>query len=126
MKLKLLYKNLEVGSLSDIKTDMYRENGIFEILPVAQRDSSKLSEQLFEWIEIVSRLEHLESELDGEDYEENPEVNELWDRRNLLPDFEDHDCWILVDEESGKTDKISGPRFCKGGAGWYLTPTETK
>ena len=49
MKLKLLYKDLEVGSIGDIKTDMNRENGGFELLPAAQRDSSKLSEQLFEW-----------------------------------------------------------------------------
>ena len=122
--MKLLYKNIVVGSLRDLRCDMYRESGQIDLLPIKQRESTELSRQLFEWVENISRLEELDLVLNDEEYDDSREVKKLWERRSRLPDFGSHDCWKLLYDETGKVENISSPQFCGSSVGWYLNPPE--
>lgn len=124
--MKLRYGTIIVGSLSGLTCDMNREGGKLDLLPVSQREVSKLSDQVFEWVEINSRLEELELELNDEEYEINSEVEKLWDRHSQLPNFDSDNCWNLYDEESGRAEIISSPRFCGEGAGWRFNVPDAK
>ena len=124
--MKLLYKNIVVGNLNDLGCNMNREGGGLDLLPVHERELSKLSDQLFEWVETSARLEELELALDEDDGERSGEIEKLWEKQSKLPDFGNHDCWRLFDEETGRTENISSPRFWQGGAGWYFDVPESK
>lgn len=103
---------------------MYRESGELELRPDSMRGSSELSRQLFSWIGVPSELDALEQDLAGDEYENSDEVAELWSRLEKLPNFESLPGWSLLSDSSGKRDSISGPRFSRGYAAWYLTPPE--
>jgi len=103
---------------------MYRESGELELIPIPQRKTSEVSIQLFKWIEISGRLEELDLVL--EDEEESPEFDKLWDQRELLPNFGEHNYWNLFDDKLEKEEVISSPCFYPGSACWYLKMPEKK
>ena len=124
--MKLVYDNIVVGTVKENSCDMYRVGAFLELTPIHERESSKLSDELFKYIQLKIRNEELEAELGEYNAIEDSEVNKLWEQLVDLPSFEGHDCWKLLNEKTGATESISTPIFSDGGVGYYISLPESK
>ena len=126
VNLVLLYQDIRLARVDDLKTDMYRENGRLDFdtdlnqqLP---QNRLKLRRQLVRWIELTREINRYNRELDGEAFNRNPVVDAIWREREQLPNFAEHDDWKLLFADTGRIDELVTIDFDGDRGYWTISP----
>ena len=126
VNLVLLYQDIRLARVDDLKTDMYREDGRLDFdtdlnqqLP---QNRLKLRRQLVRWIELTREISRYNRELDGEAFNQNAVVDAIWREREQLPNFAEHDDWKLLHADTGRIDELVTIDFDDDRGYWTISP----